>query len=105
MKKFESSIEFNEFIKNNDRVLVDFYADWCGPCKMMAPFFEQAAEEIKEVGFAKLNVDEVREIAEEYEIFAIPTTIAFVGGKVAAKKTGFMPKEEIVRIANALKPV
>lgn len=104
MTVINSPQEFKKTLEENERVLVDFYADWCGPCKMMAPLFEQASKEVTGVTFAKLNVDVVTEVAQEFQIFSIPTTIAFLKGKMVGQPTpGFMPKEQIIKLANTLK--
>jgi thioredoxin 2 len=73
-------------------VLVDFYADWCGPCKMMAPFVDElAAKYVGRALVAKLNTDEARQAAAPFNIRGIPTTIVFKAGKPAAQKAGAMP--------------
>ncbi|WP_339022945.1 thioredoxin [Spiroplasma endosymbiont of Crioceris asparagi] len=91
-KIVENMQEFNQIL-NLDKVVVDFYADWCGPCKMMAPFFEKVSEEFPEINFIKVNVDVAREISDKYSIMSIPTTIVFVNGEVYKKHTGFLNKE------------
>lgn len=77
-------------------VLVDFYADWCGPCKMMAPIVEQLAEEYDgKVKVGKCNIDEEGEIAMRYRVMSIPTMKVFVNGEEAASVVGAMPKEAL----------
>lgn len=78
--------------------LVDFYADWCGPCKMIAPFVEEASNEIKDVKFNKLNIDEAQDIAMEYGVMSIPTLIVFKDGEPAEQNVGFVPKEGIIKM-------
>jgi len=74
-------------------VIVDFYADWCGPCKMMAPVFEEAQAEYEgRALFAKINVDESKEIAIENKVMGIPTLIFFKDGKIAERVTGVIDK-------------
>ena len=73
-------------------VLVDFYAEWCGPCKMLSPILEEISNETKIV---KINVDEEEELSRKYGVMSIPTLILFKDGKDIDKKVGFMPKEEI----------
>jgi thioredoxin 1 len=74
-------------------VLVDFWAEWCGPCRMVAPTLEQIADEKDgEVRIAKLNVDQNQEIAMQYQVSSIPTFILFKGGQVADRMMGAMPK-------------
>jgi thioredoxin len=75
-------------------VLVDFYADWCGPCKMMAPFVDEiAAQYIGKALVAKLDTDHAQKAAAPFGIRGIPTTIVFKGGKAVAQRTGAMTKE------------
>jgi len=77
-------------------VMVDFYADWCGPCKMMAPFIDEIAREKQgQVLVAKLDTDRSQRTAAGFNIRGIPTTIVFKGGKEAARETGAMPKKGI----------
>jgi thioredoxin 1 len=77
-------------------VLVDFYADWCGPCKMIAPVLEQIASETDAFKIVKLNVDENMAVAQKYGVRAIPTLFVMKNGEVAAQKAGFMPKDVLV---------
>jgi len=85
---------FEEIIKNNEKVVVDFWASWCMPCKMVAPIFEKIAEKYKnEIIFAKLNVDENPDIASEFGIMSIPTFLVFKNGKVVGKIVGAMPEK------------
>ena len=83
-------------------VLVDFWAPWCGPCKMMAPAFEQAAVKLEpQVRLAKLNTDEAQEVAGQYGIRSIPTMILFDGGKEVARHSGAMMAGDIENWVNA----
>ena len=83
----------------SDKAVVDFYADWCGPCKMFAPRFEEVSGE-EEINFIKINVDNYPDIAREYGVMSIPTIILFEGGKEIKRYTGFMSKEELVKFLN-----
>lgn len=77
-------------------VLVDFYADWCGPCKMLSPVIDEIAAEHPEVKVVKLNVDNAPEIASTYGVMSIPTLIVFKGGQAAARSVGYTGKQAIV---------
>lgn len=90
-----------EVIESDKPVLVDFYADWCGPCKMMAPVIEEIAKEYEgKVKVGKLNVDDNPKISEQFDIMSIPTLIFFKGGQPANRSTGVIAKEKIVEILN-----
>ena len=89
-----------EVLQAGQTVLVDFYADWCGPCKMMAPVVEQLAGEEPGVKVCKINIDEEMAIAQRYGVMSIPTFIAFKNGEGAGKQVGALPKsklQELVR--------
>lgn len=92
IKHYSKEEDFNEIIKN--KVLVDFYADWCGPCKMLAMEIEKVASEI-DIDIVKVNVDEEEEIARKYGVMSIPTLILFENGQELKKTIGFMPKDKI----------
>lgn len=83
-------------------VLVDFYAEWCGPCKMAAPVIEELADEYADTAVvAKVNVDEQNELAGQYGVMSIPTVIAFVKGEEVERKIGFAGKEGYVSMIEA----
>ena len=89
-----------EVLQEGQTVLVDFYADWCGPCKMMAPVVEELAGEEPGVKVCKINIDDEMTIAQRYGVMSIPTFIAFKNGEVAGKQVGAIPKsklQELVR--------
>lgn len=81
---------FKEVTK--ERVLVDFYANWCGPCKMLAPVLESVSNDIKVV---KVNIDEHQDLAREYGVMSIPCLILFENNKVVKKSVGFMPEAKL----------
>ena len=98
-KPFEvTDATFEEAVLNADTpVLVDFWAVWCGPCKMIAPALEEIAVEYKEdLQVAKLDVDHNGETAMNYGVMGIPTLILFKGGEEAERIVGFMPKEKLL---------
>ena len=87
--------EFDELIKN-EKVLVDFFATWCGPCKMIGPNIEKLAEENADATVIKIDVDKHPEIAAVYGVQTIPTLIAFKKGQIVYQKIGFFPYPEIL---------
>ena len=99
MIKQVNTEEFKNEIKEGI-VFVDFFANWCGPCKMLSPVVEQLSEEIKDVNFLKVDVDLANEIAVEYGVMSIPTLIMFKGGKEVAKQIGLMPKDALIDFIN-----
>ena len=86
--------EFNNLVSNGI-VLVDFYATWCGPCKMLAPVLEEVASDRDELKVVKMDIDENRELAKTYGVMSVPTLMLFKDGNMVSKKIGFMPKELI----------
>ncbi len=89
---------FEEEVLNSDKpVIIDFYADWCGPCKMMSPIIDSIAEENKELKVGKINVDESQELAVKYNIMSIPTIIIFKNGNEYKKFVGVTSKENILK--------
>ncbi len=95
-KKFTTANFEAEVLKSEKPVLVDFFADWCGPCRMMAPAVEALAEELADVAvIGKLNVDENEEIAMQYGVMSIPTLIVFKDGKAVKKAVGVQAKEAL----------
>ena len=82
-------------------VLVDFWAAWCGPCRMLSPLVDQAAEKRTDVKVGKVNVDEEPELAEEFGVSSIPTLILFKGGKAVKSSVGVIPMERLQELMNA----
>mgnify|MGYP000184931934 CR=1 FL=1 len=77
-------------------IIVDFYADWCGPCKMIAPVLEEIANEHEDITIVKLNVDENMAVAQKHGVRAIPTLLVMKNGEEADRKAGFMPKQQFL---------
>ena len=96
-----SSKNFKEILDSNEKVLVDFYADWCGPCKMMAPVVEGLAEELNGVAkVGKVNVDNNQDLAMQFNVMSIPTLIIFKNGEVVKRFVGVTDKQDLI---NAIK--
>ncbi|MBP3635823.1 MAG: thioredoxin [Bacilli bacterium] len=99
MVKLINSKDFNEVLKN-DVVLVDFFAKWCGPCKMISPIIDELSNEIDGVTFVKVDVDESSDLANMFSIMSIPTLMIFKKGELKGKNVGFMSKSEIIDFIN-----
>ena len=84
-----------EVLKSEKPVLVDFYADWCGPCQMLSPIVDEVAEERDDIKVGKINVDEQMELAMRFQVSSIPMLVVFKDGKAVAKSVGYRPKSEI----------
>ena len=93
--------EFDEIIKNGT-TLVDFFADWCGPCKMLGPVLEQLDSEYPEIEFVKVNIDENMELAERYQIMSIPTVYIFKDGEVVNKMNGYRDEQSVKEFINSV---
>lgn len=87
-----------EVMGSGKTVLLDFYADWCGPCKMIAPILEQIAAERPDITVGKINVDENMALAMRYHVSSIPLLVVMQGGQIVNKSLGASPKEEILAL-------
>ena len=104
MVKQLTNEEFEKNVKSSDRlVFIDFYADWCGPCRMMAPIVEEISEEVDGVDFYKVNCDDEQELASKYEVMTIPTLLILKKGEQIKEFIGVTDKEEIIEELNSLK--
>lgn len=94
MKYLEKETDFQNLI-NQERILVDFYADWCAPCRMISPILEAMSNERSDLSIIKVDVDEFPNIARQYGVMTIPTLIYFKEGKIVKQNIGYIEKEEI----------
>ncbi len=102
IKIINSTQEFDDMIKQNRYVLVDFWATWCAPCRMVAPVIEKIAEEYSgKIIVAKVDVDEQQELAIRYGIQTIPTVILFKEGKVVSKEIGVKPMSSFAKMIDS----
>lgn len=95
VKEFNEENFEEEVLKSEETVIVDFYADWCGPCKAMSPIIDEIAEETSNVKVGKVNVDNNGELAVNYDVVSIPTIMIFKGGELAKTFVGLTEKEVI----------
>lgn len=87
-----------EVLQSDRPVLVDFWAAWCGPCRMVIPLIEEIAEEREDIKVVKINVDEEPELAAQYQIMSIPTLMVFKNGEIANQALGALPKHQILAL-------
>ena len=101
--KLNNEKELEELIKNNQTVIVDFSATWCGPCRMLKPIFEETSEEITDTTFISVDVDDFNRLAAIYNIRSVPTLIGFKNGNVVKISVGSLPKDSLVNFINQVK--
>lgn len=90
----------NEVMKSDKPVLIDFWASWCGPCRMVSPIVDEIAEEVTDKKVGKINVDEQPELAKAFSIVSIPTLVVVKDGKVVNTSVGVKPKDVILNMLN-----
>lgn len=94
---------YDEYVSSDTLTVVDFWANWCGPCRMLAPNFEEAAEELgSTVRFAKLDVDEAEDVAVGLNVMTIPTLLFYKSGEIIKTHTGYLSKDALVDIIKSL---
>ena len=101
MARIIKSDEFDSIIKGDKPVMVDFFADWCGPCRMVGPIVDEIAEERDDIVVGKVNVDEEEELAGKFGVFSIPTLVVMKDGKVVEQASGARPKAQILAMVDA----
>ncbi len=87
-----------ETIRSNRKVVLDCYAPWCGPCKMLSPVFEELSNEEKQIKFCKINTDENPDVSERFDVMSIPTVLFFENGKLKNRESGFKTKDELKKL-------
>ena len=102
MAQIATNTSFDSLLESEKLVIVDFWATWCGPCRMLSPLLDEVEEEMADkVTVVKVNVDDADEIAYRYRIMSIPTLLFFKGGQVVDRTVGAMPKNALVERINA----
>lgn len=93
-----SDVNFKEIIQDKEVALIDFYASWCGPCKMLSPILEEISKENPNIFIGKVNIDFEREVTKLYNVWTIPTLIVFKKGLEVNRNVGFLPKDKILEL-------
>ena len=96
--KVNSQNFVEEVIKSEKPVLIDFYADWCGPCKMLSPIIDEIAEENSEIKVVKVNVDDSQDLAMKYQVMSIPTLVVIKNGEEANRSVGLIDKSQVLNL-------
>jgi len=97
MSEILNELNFDEFLKNNKNVVVDFFAEWCGPCKILGPIMDEIAEEHKDkdVKIVKVDIEESPALAQKYNVMSIPNIVYFQNGEIKDTAIGLMPKDQL----------
>ena len=102
MPKVATNTNFEELLQSEKLVIVDFWATWCGPCRMLSPILDEVEEEMADkIQVVKVNVDDADEVAAQFRIMSIPTLLFFKGGQIVDKTVGAMPKNVLVEKINS----
>ncbi len=89
---------YEELSRGDKPLLLDFYADWCGPCRMLSPILEEIADEREDVAVGKVNIDELPDLANAFGVYSIPTLVLIKEGKIVEQSIGFKPKEMLLAL-------
>lgn len=100
IKHIHDKNEFSKEIADNDKVLVDFFATWCGPCQMLTPVVEKISKDHPELLVIKVDVDQAPELAAMYTIFSVPTLQYFENGKLVRQEAGYRPEASLLKFVN-----
>lgn len=95
MIKHLTKENFKEIVADNEVVIIDFWATWCGPCRMLGPVLEEFSKENENIIIGKVDVDEQPDLANEFQVMSIPTLVVFKNGVIYRKNVGYIDKEEI----------
>lgn len=93
----------SEVLQSKKPVIIDFFATWCGPCKMLGPVLEEVAEENDDVKIVKVDIDENMELAQQFGIMSVPTLVIFKNAQEIGREIGFKPKEQVLEIIENIK--
>ncbi len=102
IKQLINKDDFEKAISSNDKVIIDFFATWCGPCKMLAPMLEQTANKNQAWTILEVDIDKFKDLASKYNIQAVPTLIFIKNKKIIEKSMGFKPADEIQKIIDKI---
>ncbi|MDF1876752.1 thioredoxin [Sulfurimonas sp. SAG-AH-194-L11] len=94
---------FTQTLEKSDIIIIDFWAEWCGPCKQFAPIFEKVAQKNPDITFGKLNTEEQKAIASQYDVFSIPTLVVIRDGIVLLNQAGMLPEETFDKLITHVK--
>ncbi len=103
MNTIKNIEEFTKLCEENDYIIADFYADWCGPCKMLGPVFEEVANSIDYAKLVKINVDENQELSTKYQVSSIPTIVFIKKNAIVHTNLGFISKDNLVQLIEKYK--
>ncbi|MDU2689088.1 MAG: thioredoxin [Paeniclostridium sordellii] len=102
MTRIIETEEFKNEVENaTETTIVDFFATWCGPCKMLSPVFEEIDQNVEEAKFLKVDIDKNLDLARRFEVTTVPTVIVFKDGKEADRLVGFIPKQKLEEMVKA----